>query len=147
MSLIFRDPFFDGFDEYLRKLPYCSQWLSTEDGEDQLTPLYGYGRMDLHETDKTFELKVDIPGMEKNDISITTENNRLVIEGERKEEKERKTKKCHFSERHFGSFRREVSLPKNVDINGINAVYTNGVLNVTIPKVEVKNDKKVVNIA
>ena len=82
------------------------------------------------------------------EINISTENNKLVIEGERKEEKKEddKEKKCHFMERHFGSFHREVALPKNTNVENIGAVYENGVLKVNIPKIEVTSGKKTVTV-
>ena len=49
-------------------------------------------------------------------------------------------------ERHFGSFHREVALPKNTNVENIGAVYENGVLKVNIPKIEVDNGKKTVTV-
>ena len=65
-----------------------------------------------------------------------------MIEGERKSEKKEEKDKYHFCERHFGSFHREVSLPKNANVDGINAMYENGVLKVVIPKKEEGASKK-----
>lgn len=155
MSFIFRDPFFNVFDDYLSSLPSMnSSWLTDDENADSkvrrdvITPFSGFGRMDLHETDKDYELTMDLPGMDKSEINISTENNKLVIEGERKEEKKEddKEKKCHFMERHFGSFHREVALPKNTNVENIGAVYENGVLKINIPKIEVDNGKKTVTV-
>ena len=96
----------------------------------------------MKENEKEYELKVDLPGMDKSEIKMTVENNGLVIEGERKSEKKEEKDKYHFTERHYGSFHREVSLPKNANVEAINAVYENGVLNVVIPKKEEKEGKK-----
>lgn len=155
MSFIFRDPFFNVFDDYLSSLPSMnSSWLTDDENADSkvrrdvITPFSGFGRMDLHETDKDYELTMDLPGMDKSEINISTENNKLVIEGERKEEKKEddKEKKCHFMERHFGSFHREVALPKNTNSENIGAVYENGVLKINIPKMEVESGKKTVTV-
>ena len=81
-------------------------------------------------------MSVDLPGMDKSEIKMHVEDNGLVIEGERKSEKKEEKDKYHFCERHFGSFHREVSLPKNANVDGINAMYDNGVLKVVIPKKE-----------
>ena len=142
MSFVFRDPFFDAFDDFVNySYPYQCAIQDNNNNKkdavqkvrrDAITPLSGFGRMDLHENDKSYEVRVDIPGMSKEDIKLTTEENKLVIEGERKDEK--KDDKCHFVERHFGSFHREVCLPGNAEMDKISASYENGVLSVSIPK-------------
>lgn len=153
MSFIFRDPFFNVIDDYmLSTLPSSSNLVSTNDNadskirRDMITPFSGFGRMDMHEGEKDFELTMDLPGMNKSEINISTENNKLVIEGERKEEKKEddEERKCHFMERHFGNFHREVALPKNANIESISAMYENGVLKVMIPKTEPASEKKTV---
>ena len=162
MSFILRDPFFDGLDDLMtwpmrRANPHASvleddssreSALAKRMRRDMITPFSGFGRMDMKETDKDYRLCVDIPGMDKSDIHISTQNNVLVIEGERKEQREEKDEKnhCHFSERHFGSFRREVSVPSNANTDAINAVYDKGVLNLTIPKVETEVSKKTIPV-
>lgn len=152
MSFIFRDPFFNVIDDYmLSSLPGSNSNLVSDNSEtkirrDMITPFSGFGRMDMHESEKNFELTMDLPGMNKSEINISTESNKLVIEGERKEEKKEddKENKCHFMERHFGNFHREVALPKNANVDEISAVYENGVLQVIIPKTEPANEKKTV---
>ena len=144
MSIIFRDPFFDNFDDLLVSAfpKQHDDWFDDGVRRDMITPFSGFGRMDMKETDKEYELKVDLPGMDKSEIKMTVENNGLVIEGERKSEKKNKKDKCHFTERHYGSFRREISLPKNANVDAISAVYENGVLDVAIPKMEEASEQK-----
>ena len=79
---------------------------------------------------------MDIPGMSKEDIKVSSEENKLVIEGERKSEKKEDDDKTkyHFVERHFGSFHREVCLPGNALMDKIEAKYEDGVLKVCVPK-------------
>ena len=155
MSFVFRDPFFDAFDDFVNySVPSYVAIGDDKDNKkdavqkvrrDVITPFSGFGRMDLHENDKSYEMKVDIPGMKKEDIKLTTEENKLVIEGERKDEK--KDDKCHFVERHFGSFHREVCLPVNAEMDKISASYENGVLSVSVPKKEeVKPTKKQITV-
>lgn len=163
MSFVLRDPFFDGFEDIMSThWPFSSTRpypFAVEDNpnnelqakrlrRDVITPFSGFGRMDMQEKEKEYELSVDIPGMNKNEIKITTENNMLVIEGERKQESqhEDKEKKYHFMERHYGSFRRELSVPANAKADAICATYENGVLKVVIPKIEKPVNKKQIEI-
>ena len=117
-------------------------WFDDGIRRDVITPFSGFGRMDMKENEKEYEMSVDLPGMDKSEIKMHVEDNGLVIEGERKSEKKEEKDKYHFCERHFGSFHREVSLPKNANVDGINAMYENGVLKVVIPKKEESAQKK-----
>lgn len=164
MSFVLRDPFFDGFEDLMstgwpfssvRSYPFAVEDKKNDELDnpkrlrrDVITPFSGFGRMDMQEKEKEYELSVDIPGMNKDDIKITTENNMLVIEGERKQEtrEDDKKKKYHFMERHYGSFRRELSVPANANTDKICATYENGVLKVAIPKMELPVNKKQIEI-
>lgn len=94
-------------------------------------------RMDLTETEDAFHLKVDLPGLDKKDVHVRMEDNRLTISGERREEKTKKEKNRVHTERSFGSFYRSLRLPKSVNESKIEAHFQNGVLNVQLPKTEV----------
>ena len=98
----------------------------------------------MEETDKEYKVLLDLPGMKKEEVKTSIENHCLVVEGERKSEK--KDKKYHVSERSFGSFHREVSLPENADLDNVSAVYENGELKVTIPKKQLNNGKKAITV-
>jgi len=93
--------------------------------------------MDLTETEDAFHLKVDLPGLDKKDVHVRMEDNRLTISGERREEKTKKEKNRVHTERSFGSFYRSLRLPKSVNESKIEAHFQNGVLNVQLPKTEV----------
>ena len=148
MSFVFRDPFFDAFDDYLTSSMPCYCAIDNDEEKnsavqknpkvrrDVITPFSGFGRMDVHENENEYEVSVDIPGMDKDDIKLSSEENKLVIEGERKSEKKEDDDKTkyHFVERHFGSFHREVCLPGNALMDKIAAKYENGVLKISIPK-------------
>ena len=148
MSFFFRDPFFDDFDAFLRSNPITNQkWVVDKNKNTALiNPASGFGRMDVVESDKEYDIMLDLPGMKKEELKTTIENNRLVVEGERKSEKKMDNKKCHISERSFGSFHREVALPENVDTEKVNAVYENGELKITFPKKEVTSGKKCITV-
>jgi HSP20 family protein len=90
---------------------------------------------DMSETEKALEITAELPGMEAKDVEITLQDGTIIIEGEKKEEKEEKKRNFYHLERQFGSFRRTLPLPANVKEDGIEASFDNGVLKITIPKV------------
>lgn len=98
---------------------------------------------DLVEADNHFEIRMDIPGMEAKDIDVQVHGNVVTISGQRKEEKEEKGKTFRRIERRSGSFSRSLTLPCDVNEEEIAADYTQGVLNVKLPKCEVAKMKKV----
>ncbi|RMH85890.1 Hsp20/alpha crystallin family protein [Pseudomonas sp. AOB-7] len=95
---------------------------------------YGIPAVDIAEKDKSFEITVELPGMEEKDIQIRLANGNLSISGEKKDEKEETRKDYHLSERHYGSFERIFSLPKGVDVDHIEANFSKGVLAISLPK-------------
>ncbi len=99
--------------------------------------------MDVVENEKEFLVTVELPGMKKEDINVSMENNILTIEGERKSEKEEKNKTFHRIERAYGKFYRSVVLPKKVDENNIKATFKDGLLNITIGKSEKEKSKTI----
>lgn len=99
--------------------------------------------VDISETEKQFELSVELPGMKKEDICIDLENGRLTISGERKFENNENGKNYHRVESRFGSFTRTFHLPDSIDEDTISAKYADGILNITIDKSEDKVKKQI----
>lgn len=95
---------------------------------------------DITEDDKEFLVKVEAPEMEKEDVKVTVENGVLRISGERKAEKEEKTRKYHRVERSYGTFLRVFALPDGAKIS---ADYKDGVLTVRLPKSETAKSKAI----
>lgn len=98
---------------------------------------------ELTEEDKKFLLKVDLPGVKKDDVKVEVSGDRLTIRAERKTEKEEKDKKRYFSEVSYGNYMRSFSLPQKIDEKSVDAKFDNGVLVVTIPKTEESNAKQI----
>lgn len=93
-------------------------------------------RTDLRETENEYILEADLPGCNKNEIEIRyDEQGMLTISAQKNEETEEKGKNYLHRERRRGSFQRAVPVPSNVDPDGINANFNNGVLEVILPKV------------
>lgn len=92
--------------------------------------------MDVEETKDSVLVKADLPGLKKEEIDINVHEGVLTIKGEKKKEEERKDKGFIRSERYYGSFYRELSLPASVDEAKVKASYKDGVLEIVIPKKE-----------
>ena len=94
----------------------------------------GFLPLDLSETDDAVQAKIDLPGFKPEDINLEVHGDRLMVKGERTEEKEEKDKTWHRTERRTGSFSRMVTLPCAVDEEKVHADYNDGVLTVHLPK-------------
>ena len=99
--------------------------------------------LDLAESDKAIEVRMDVPGIKAADIDIQLNNNVLTISGEKKENKEEKGKTYHRVERSVGTFSRSLMLPCSVKEDKIDARYQDGVLTVTLPKTEEAASRKI----
>jgi HSP20 family protein len=103
-------------------------------------------RVDIVETEKSYEIQVAVPGMNKEDFKLDLNDNYLTVSGERKFTKEQKEKNFHSIETQFGTFSRSFGLPENVDATKINAKYNNGILEINIPKDEKKTLKTIIEV-
>ena len=99
--------------------------------------------LDLVETDSKLEIKLDVPGIHREDLEIQLNANTLTITGKRDEKREEKEKNYHRIERHMGSFSRTVTLPCSVQEDKVEAEYHHGVLTVTLPKTEEAKTKRI----
>lgn len=99
--------------------------------------------VNLEETDDTFKISAELPGMSKDDIHISMENNVLSISGEKKAEAEQNDKNFHRVERRYGKFHRSFELPGTVNSDKVVAEYAHGVLNVVVPKAEEAKPKQI----
>jgi HSP20 family protein len=99
--------------------------------------------MDLVEAEDHFVLKADLPGLTEGDVNIEVQDGTLTISGERKAEHEQREKGWYRIERSFGSFNRSLTLPDGVDPDGIEASFSDGVLEVRIPKPEERKPRRI----
>ena len=102
--------------------------------------------VDIYEDESEFLLKIELPEMSKEDIKVNLNENVLAISGERRFENEEKRDNYHRVERSYGPFYRSFTLPPNVNAEGINAAYKDGVLRLTLPKKEEAKPKQI-NVA
>lgn len=99
--------------------------------------------IDVAEKDDAVLVRAEVPGCTPEDIEISVYGNTLTLSGEKKESHEDKHDGYYHLESTYGSFRREIPMPAEVDADKIEAVVKNGVLSVTLPKAEKSKAVKV----
>ncbi|NRP75677.1 Spore protein SP21 [Ensifer psoraleae] len=124
------DRLFDDFAPNLWHRPLASALMRRRLSELEVAPA-----VDLAETEKSYEITCELPGMEERDIEVAISNGILTIRGEKQEEKQEK-KEYVLSERRYGSFQRTFRMPDGVDAEKIAANFSKGVLSVTLPKTQ-----------
>jgi len=111
------------------------------DGESRLPEVFGRRVMpavNISETEKSWSVSVELPGLNEKDIQVQIMGQQLVISGERKWEEEKKGKEFRSVESQYGAFERSIPLPENLRLEpeSIQATYKRGMLEVTLPKLE-----------
>jgi HSP20 family protein len=135
---------FDPFGDLMRADPFRSMDEIFRDFA-MMPALRGAGgmeslnriRMDVSETEKTYEIKADIPGVNKDEIKVAIDRNQVTISAEVKQEGEDKQKSgagLVRTERYYGQMYRSFMLPQEVDDAAAKAKYENGVLSLSLPK-------------
>jgi HSP20 family protein len=100
--------------------------------------------VDMIEEDDRYEVIVELPGVNKEDVKVHVKDNVLTITGEKKEHYERKERtQIHYQSIWYGKFHTEISLPTDVEIDKISAQFKNGVLKLIIPKSEKQKGREI----
>ena len=99
--------------------------------------------VDIKETEDALTLLAELPGMTREDIEVSLENNVLTISGERKFEKDLEKESFHRIERAYGAFARSFTLPSNVKTDSVEASFKDGILAVRLPKLEEAKPHKI----
>jgi HSP20 family protein len=99
--------------------------------------------MDMKESDNEVVASIELPGLSKDDIKVSVKNDVLTISGEKKQESVEEKENVHRVERTYGYFRRSVTLPVEVDAGKVKASFKDGILKITLPKVESKKVKEI----
>ena len=100
-------------------------------------------RLDVSETEQEFKVVAELPGLDEKDIDVSFNQKVLTISGEKKSEQEEQGQNYHRIERSYGSFKRSVALPSEVDLDQIDASFSNGLLSITLPKTTDAQTKKI----
>ena len=126
-------------------------WPFSEDFEDTFHRMLtgtesesGYApAVDVQETKEAYIVEADIPGIKKEDIQIEVLEDTITIQGSRNEGKEDKKDNYHQMERSYGSFKRSFKIPGGFQHDKVKATFTDGVLNLNLPKQEELKAKQI----
>jgi HSP20 family protein len=126
--------------------PSYGRLANLQDELDRLfeSPLTGWApALDVQEDADNFTIRVEVPGLKREDIGVSLQDGALVISGERKAEKVEDGVEVHRQERFYGKFQRALTLPAPVAADKVKAAYKDGVLTVTLPKAEEAKPKQI----
>jgi len=99
--------------------------------------------VDVYEQKENFVVKAELPGMRKENITVSLHDGSLSISGERQSETKHEDSEVYRAERYFGRFQRTVTLPAPVAADKVRAQYKDGVLTITLPKTEEAKPKQI----
>ncbi len=102
--------------------------------------------LEVRERDNNLVVTAELPGIEKNDVNVEVTDDALIIEGERKQEHKEERGGFHRSERSYGRFYRAIALPEGVKADNAKAHFNNGVLEVTIPIDQAKQNRRRIEV-
>jgi HSP20 family protein len=99
--------------------------------------------VDVAETKNEIVVNVEIPGMDSKEFDISLSEGKLTVKGEKKQDRVEKEENYHLTERRYGTFRRSILLPQEVECDKISASYKGGILKITLPKSEGAKKKEI----
>jgi len=123
----------DLFDRFFGNWPFRA---GTTNGEH-------WPALDIGEDGGNLVVKAELPGLKADEVEINVMGDVLTISGEKKDEKENQSENLFYRERRYGSFRRTVQLPANVDADHVEARFADGVLTVSLPKDQKSMPRKI----
>lgn len=120
------------------------RWYPRTRHRSELTESLGWApTVDFAETDESFVLTAELPGVKADDVHVEMEDGVLSLTGEKREERREHTKEFRLYEREYGSFERRFTLPRSAKGNEASASFENGVLTVEIPKRKESKGRKI----
>lgn len=128
--VLFREGFEKAFERFFQD-PWISGRANGPSALAGFTP-----KLDVAESEREYVVTVELPGLEEKDVQVEVAKDVLILRGEKRQEREEKTKHSSWSERTYGSFLRRIPLGAEIDANKIAATMKQGVLTVTLPKSE-----------
>ncbi len=146
MALIRWEPFRE-IDSLQREMNRLFESLSPTTTSKENLAVAFIPPAEIHETPEAIQLKLEVPGMEAKDLDVQVTAEAVSISGERQSETHSEEKGVTRTEFRYGNFRRVIPLPSPIQNDKVQAEYKNGILSLTLPKVEAEKTKVVkVNI-
>jgi HSP20 family protein len=122
------------FEDFGLRLPrFVTRGRELRRRETGLVPAAWSPRVDVLQQDDRYIVRADLPGLTKDDVKVELNDEMLIIQGERKQEKTEEREGYSYNECSYGSFYRSIPLPAAADASKATAEFRNGVLEVTIP--------------
>ncbi len=125
------------FEGFFSRSPLASPWFETSEPGQWLPAI------DMSENDTQIHIRAELPGIDPKDVDVSVSEDRLVISGEKKSEKEASGEGWSHRESHYGGFSRAIPLPESVDPAKVTARYDKGVLMVELTKSPTSASRKV----
>ena len=122
---------FDNINNTIQKYFDDFTIIKSSFNTDSFTP-----KFDVSEKGNQFIIETEVPGVKKENLKITLQDNILTIEGEKKNVSNDSERKYFLTERTYGSFKKSFTLAEEVDADKVNAKFNDGVLTITLDKVE-----------
>lgn len=126
------------YDEFFKDFSNIDIFLPRLLRGDNSINLKVLPRVDISENDQEYIVEADLPGVKEEDLDISSSNDTLTIKGNRESKEEEIKRDYHLMERSYGSFDRTITLPENIELEKINAIFENGIVKIKIPKKEPK---------
>ncbi len=118
------------------------RWMPDAAGEDGLAFIPS---VEMDETDAEIHLKIEVPGLEANDLTVEVTEDSVSVKGERKSESESESEGTIRSEFHYGRFKRMIPMPTLIQPDHVEANYDKGVIKLTLPKSD-KEERKSIKV-
>jgi len=133
--------FAEQMDRLFDDLGFGSPEIQLRSGEQGWTP-----QLEVFEREGRLVVRADLPGMQREDVTVEVTPEGLVIEGERRQEHERQNEGYYRSERHYGRFTRVIPLPEGAEAEQAHATFRDGVLEVTVPMAKTQSRRHRIEI-
>jgi len=128
--------------EPLRELENWNERINRFFSDFHIPDFKYYPHIDISEDEKNIYVEAEVPGVKKEDIKITLQDNILTITGEKKKEEKDSKRNFFRSERAYGSFTRSFTLPDDINPDSVDAKFENGILNIKISRTEKKKQNE-----
>ena len=140
--------------DFFRMNPFSLMRRMTEELDRTFHEVSGSGptesvwapAIEVAQQDKNYVVRAEVPGLQPNDLKLEITDDAIVIQGERRVEKEENKSGVHVTERHYGRFYRAIPLPEGAKADEASAKYENGVLEITVPTEEQRNRRREIPI-